>query len=125
MPVGWWLAAVLAVPLQVPAPTSGAGLARELDAARRAILGREETALGGLAEQLAQKGDAQGAQAVRSHISRHVAPDGAARFVPLPEIVPPRPAVEASAWAGQLGEIRSRAAIERPDLPLMNRDRAP
>jgi hypothetical protein len=112
MPVGWWLAAVLAVPLQVPAPTSGAGLARELDAARRAILGREETALGGLAEQLAQKGDAQGAQAVRSHISRHVAPDGAARFVPLPEIVPPRPAVEASAWAGQLGEIRSRAATE-------------
>jgi hypothetical protein len=112
MSCSWWLVGLLVVAGQVPRPLTGEEVARELEAARRTILAREGTDLGELADRLVRTGDMQAAQEVRGRLPRPVAPDGPTRFVPLPEVVGPRPKVPAAAWRTQLEAIGSRTASE-------------
>src|SRR5262249_51161574 len=116
MPCSWWLVGLLAFPLQVPSPTSGAEAARKLDEARRSILAREARELHDLAEELAQTGDARGGEQVRARLPQPARSDGATRFRPLPDRVERRAASQAEPWRVRADEIQSRSASERFEL---------
>jgi len=101
--IGLWLFA------QVPPPLLGTEPAHELEAAQRSIIAREAAELTSLSDRLAGQGETGAAQQVRLCISRPAQPDGATRFVPLPEVVAPAPRVQEVSSAG-LREVRERAA---------------
>ena len=98
--------------LQVPPPLLERS--HELDDARRKIEAHEAAELNGLARRLDQHGESAPAQQVRQKIPPAVAPDGATRFVPIPEVVAPSPAPPspASAWRLKLTEIQARSAAD-------------
>jgi hypothetical protein len=98
--------------LQVPPPLLERS--HELDDARRKIEARETAELNGLARRLDVQGETAAARQVRQKIPPAVAPDGATRFVPLPEVVAPSPAPAspASAWRLELEEIQARSAAD-------------
>jgi hypothetical protein len=108
----WWLAGLLCLPLQVPRPFVGEEVTRELETARRAILDREAAGLRNLAEQREKEGQAEAAKAVRARLPRPAAPDGATRFVPLPDVVAPRPAIKANPTDTRMAAILERSAAE-------------
>jgi hypothetical protein len=112
----WWLVGLLVVPVQVPRPTSAEETARELEAARRSLLAREAAELRSLGDELAKKREMQAAQDVRRSLPRPAAPNGATTFVPLPEVVGPRPKGQNGAWRARLDEIQTRSAAELSDL---------
>jgi Protein of unknown function (DUF1570) len=98
--------------LQVPPPSLE--VSRELEAARRTIAAREVSESNALAQRLDQQGETEAARQVRQRLPRAVAPDGATRIVPLPEVVAPASdsASPAGAWQANLKEIQSRAAAD-------------
>jgi hypothetical protein len=120
MAVANWLIG-LALTLQVPPPASN-GPSIELERERQAIVGRETKSLETLAEHLAGQGDRSGAKDVRARIELAAGPDGASRFVPRLEIIPPGsgkskglasiPAKDQTSkpWIDELEAIRSAAA---------------
>jgi Protein of unknown function (DUF1570) len=112
----WWLAALTTLPLQIPRPSSAEDAARELHAAYRSILEAESIGLKGLADQLDRSGDAEAAGSVRARLLRPPAPDGPTRFMPLPDVVAPRPAVKKSAADARAEVILSRSAMGFFDL---------
>ncbi len=116
MSCSWWLVGLLVLPLQVPRPDAAENVGRQLEAARRSILARETADLGTLAEELSRTGARQAAAEVRDRLPHPVKPDGATRFVPLPDVVPPQPANKAGPGKARLLEIRSRSASELFDL---------
>ena len=126
MSCSWWLVGLSAFLLQVPRPDAWEEIGRELDAARRTILARESSELSKLADQLSKKGGTQAAAEVRARLTRPTKPDGATRFVPLPDIVPPQPVSKAGTGKARLDEIQIRSGSElfelakraaRTDLP--------
>jgi hypothetical protein len=99
--------------LQVPAPAPSPDVARELEAARRAIIARDAAELKGLCERLLQHGDLEAAAQVKTRLPRTPAPDGPTRLVPLPEVVGPSAAGQPAAeWRTKLTEMQSRVAGE-------------
>jgi len=100
--------------VQVPPPSLD--VSRELEAARRAIAAREAAELNGLARRLDQQGETEAARQVRQRLPRTVAPGGATRFVPLPEVVALTSASPGSAWHAKLTEIQSRSAADLYEL---------
>jgi hypothetical protein len=116
MSCSWWLVGLLAFLLQVPRPDAGEEVGRELETARRTILARDASELSRLADELAGKGETQAAAEVRARVPRPPKPDGATRFVPLPEIVPPQAASKTGAGKARLEEIRDRSASELFEL---------
>ena len=112
MSCSWSLVGLLVVAGQVPRPVTGEEVARELAASRRAILAREAADLSGLADRLARTGDRPAAQEVRGRLPRDVTPDGPTKFVPLPEVVGPRPKGPVAAWRAQLEGMQTRVATE-------------
>jgi hypothetical protein len=105
---GWLVGTVLL--FQVPAPLLDRGDAAELEQERHAIVARETAELEELADRLDGQGAAAAARQVRERVQRPVAPDGATRFVPLPELVAPGATGPLSAPEGQK-EIQSRCAL--------------
>jgi hypothetical protein len=108
-----WVIGLLVVVGQVPRPSSGEEVARELEAARRSILAHEAADLRDLAGRLARSGEAQAATEVGRYVPRPAAPDGPTRIMPLADVV--RPAERngpAGGWRGPFQEIRSRSASE-------------
>jgi len=105
----WWLAGLLAFPLQVPRPDEGEKLGRELESARTSILATEADELTGLAEELAKRGETRAVADVRARLPRPIERDGATRFVPMPEVVGP-PTHRDRAANARLDEIQSRSA---------------
>jgi hypothetical protein len=99
-------------PVQVPPPNSGEAVARELEVVRRSILAREAVESSGLADQLAEHGETQGAQEVRGWLVRPAAPDGATRLMPLPDVVAPRARGPIGVWRARLDAIQARSAAE-------------
>ncbi len=81
-----------------------------LETSRREILAREADALTALAGQLERDGDAAGAKAVRARLPLPVLPNGASRFVPLPDVVASRAAVPPDGPEGRADAIRARTA---------------
>jgi hypothetical protein len=116
MSCAWWLVGLVALPLQVPRPDAGEDVGRDLEAARRSILGREAADLGSLAEELSRMGSTQAAADVRARLPRRVRRDGATRFVPLPDVVLAQPASKSVARLARLQEIQSRSASELFEL---------
>jgi Protein of unknown function (DUF1570) len=111
-----WLVGLLALPLQVPPPDVVEDLSRQLETARHAIIEQEAAALTGLADQLARDGDPDSARAVRARLPRPSTPDGATRFVPLPDVVAPRPASGPRRSGARIEEILERSAADLFDL---------
>lgn len=121
----YWLAGLLVLPLQIPPPSSGEEVSRELHAAYRSILQKEATSLTALAEKLSRDGDAAAGRAALSRLPRPAAPDGPSRFVPLPDVVA-RPVPDRAAGsdarinaalaqsANELFELAQRAAKSVP-----------
>jgi hypothetical protein len=102
------------VVLQVPPPATDGS--RELEAARRSIVAREASELNGLAQQLDQRGETQAAEQVRERLPRSVAPDGATRLVPLPDVVAPASASPAGGWQAERKDIQFRSATDLYEL---------
>jgi hypothetical protein len=98
---------------QVPPPSMGNDVARELEAARRAIVARETAELTKLAAMLARSGDQAGSEAIRAKLPEPSPADGATRFVALPEIVPKSPASARESWSAA---VRARRASAAGDL---------
>jgi hypothetical protein len=110
---------VLTLTAQVPPPDAAVKVAESLRSEERAILDREAGRLKALADRLAAGGDAEAARQVRSFLPPPPEPDGALRFVPLPEVVPgrgrglpnvpagPRPAPP---WRAEADAARAEAA---------------
>ncbi len=111
----FWLAGLLVL-VQVPPPFAGEEVSRELESARRAIIEKEAAALRGLADQLARDGDPEAVRAVRARLPRPSSPDGATRFVPLPDVAASRPAVKIGTAGGRLDQILGRSADDLFDL---------
>jgi hypothetical protein len=84
----WMIGLTLA--FQVPPPQAAAEESASLRAERRAIRDREAAGLEALAGRLAAAGKEAEARAVRDRIEPTTPAEGPTRFVPLPEIVPPK-----------------------------------
>jgi hypothetical protein len=97
---------------QVPPPALGDDVARELEAARRALTAREASELTKLAAALGGKGDKAGAEQVAAKLPRPAPADGASRFVPLPAVVAKSPPARTEPWRTSLAQIQTRAAAE-------------
>ncbi len=125
----------IALTAQIPPPVLGANVDLEFKAKRRAILGREQSALGALADRLDREKKREPAIAVRKLMVRATDSDAFIRFTPLPELVPagdgksergsgnppgtgtPAQSATASApWELELEKIRQQAAAELLDL---------
>jgi hypothetical protein len=103
----------LSLLLQVPPPSLGTTTARELEAARRSLMGNETAQLSELAAQLARAGDSKSAALVRERIPRPVERDGPTRIIPLAEVVKAHPAEQGGEpWRARLHEIESRLSSE-------------
>src|ERR1700733_7416460 len=111
-----WLVGLLVLPLQVPPPAVVDDVSGELESARRAIIEKEAAALTGLADQLARDGDPESARMVQARLPRPSTPDGATRFVPLPDVVPPHPVDGPAKASARLEKILARSAAELFDL---------
>src|SRR5262249_49174387 len=126
MPSSWWLASLLAMPLQVPPPTSGPDVAREVEAlrrlslelesSRRSIVAREDAELRGLAKQLELGGDSAGARSVLERIPPAAQPDGATRFVRLHGLVKQRAPADREGWRVHADQIQSQTAQQLLEL---------
>jgi hypothetical protein len=103
----------LSLLVQVPPPSLVTTTARELEDARRSLMGNEAAQLTALAEQLAGAGDPKSAALVRERIPRPVARDGPTRIMPLAEVVKARPAEKGGEpWRARVQEIVSRSSTE-------------
>jgi hypothetical protein len=107
-----WLAALLVVAFQVPPPSSGEEVSRELQAAYRSILQKEAAALGAVADRPGREGDAESARLLRARLPRPAPPDGPTRFVPLPNVVPPAASRKAGASDARIQAVLARSAGE-------------
>jgi hypothetical protein len=116
MPATCWLAAVLALPLQIPRPLAGEEVSRELHAAHRSILQKEAASLNALAERMDRDGDAEAARAVRARLPHPSPPDGPTRFVPLPDVVAPSTSGKDRASDPRVQAVMARSANEFFDL---------
>ena len=113
MSCSWWLVGLFALLFQVPPPDAGEEAGRELETAQRTILARESSELTKLSDDLSAKGETGGTAGPRvQRLPRPAKPDGATRFVPLPEIVPPRTANKSGAEKARLDAIQVRSASE-------------
>jgi Protein of unknown function (DUF1570) len=103
----------LSLLVQVPPPALDTTTARELEAARRSIVGIEAAQLNELAEQLADAGDSKTAQLVHERIPRPVERDGPTRIMPLAEVVKARSGEKGGEpWRARLKEIETRSSSE-------------
>jgi hypothetical protein len=84
-----WLLGVSMI-MQVPPPHASLERGNELRQERQAIRERETGQLKALADRLARDGKKEEADEVLARIEPAPDPDGPTRFVPLPEIIPPR-----------------------------------
>jgi|GEM_PF-883843 len=73
---------------QVPPPPAPGAKVSELRREYEAVLQREADALSSLADRLQKRGKQSEAEECRHQMAPAPSPDGASRFVPLPEIVP-------------------------------------
>lgn len=110
------LAGMLFVPLQVPSPFAAEKQGRALESSRRAVLAQEMDELIALAGRLEREGDAAGASLVRTRLPRPSAPDGATRFVPLPDVAEPRTAPKAGSPEARADAIRRQSAARLFEL---------
>jgi len=105
-----WVLGILLL-WQVPPPgaadAQAAGLRRERDSIRA----HENEALQALADRLAKQGQKDQAGQVRAGIEADLDKNGASRFVPLPEVVPPVPKGLAN-----LPATKSAAALPRAEI---------
>jgi hypothetical protein len=109
----------LAVVLQVPPPASATEAARELEAGRRWVLGREAAALDGLAYELVRLKKPDLASELRKSLLSESPPDGAIRIMPLADVVGPDGNPEAG--SGRPPEVTPRP--EQVALKLDARER--
>jgi hypothetical protein len=107
--VGIWLLA------QVPAPSPGTDAEQALESALRSIVERETAELSRLAQQLVGNGETAAAAHVTARIPRPADPDGATRFLPLPEVAERRSAGPNGSPV-RLVEIENRTARDLFDL---------
>ncbi len=110
MSCSWWLVGLMAVGFQVPPPDAGEEVGRALENARRTILAREAAELTKLGSQLSEVGETGAAAEVLAKVPAPRKPDGATRFVPLPDIVPAPVASKSGVGKVRCDEIRSRSA---------------
>jgi hypothetical protein len=90
---------------QVPAPGTGLARVTELHEERESLRVTEADALEALA---VKQNDASAAAKIREAMERPLAENGPIRFIPLPELVPPRPrsTTPRPAWQGEVDAIR-------------------
>jgi Protein of unknown function (DUF1570) len=103
----------LSLLVQVPPPDLDRTTARELEIARRSIVGNEAAQINDLAQQLARTGDSKAAQFVRERIPRPVERNGATRIMPLADVVKAAPGERGrEPWRARLQEIETRSSLE-------------
>ena len=95
---------------QVPSPDAGLKASEGLRQAGKAIFETERQKLESLAAKHA--GDPTAAAFVKSHLPPAARPDGASRFVLIPEVVPAKPAESEVVWREDFQAIRSKSAKE-------------
>ena len=107
-----WIVGLVLLPLQIPRPSSAEEAARGLHAGYRSILESERADLKSLADRLSQGGDPELIRTMRARLIRPSNPDGPTRFVPLPDVVPPRAPGERKGADARVEAILSRSATD-------------